>query len=110
MFYFPFRPKVCPFKYAKQDSVDLGKFKDLAFTPAPPSASSNGNAGQPAAKAAASAEVVTMTFDEGAKCWNGPKRSLKLTFTCGAVDELLEVQEPETCAYVATMTTPAACG
>ena len=92
---------MCPFKDAQQDSVDLGKFKDLSAALDEPSAHGGGGGG--------GGEVV-MAFEGGAKCWNGPKRSLKLTFACGAVDELLDASEPDTCAYVATLATPAACG
>ena len=42
-------------------------------------------------------------------CWNGPARSLTLTFECGSTDALSNVDEPEKCAYTARMTTPAAC-
>ena len=52
----------------------------------------------------------TMRFDKGAKCWNGPQRSLEVVFECGPLDELLGVAEPDTCTYTATMATPAACG
>ena len=50
-----------------------------------------------------------MLFENGAKCWNGPKRSLKLTWECGQSDELVSVEEPETCTYVGIATSPAAC-
>ena len=50
-----------------------------------------------------------MVFENGAKCWNGPKRSLTVTWECGGADEVVLVEEPETCVYVATATSPAAC-
>jgi hypothetical protein len=45
----------------------------------------------------------------GLTCWNGPARSLTLTFECGAADRLLSMDEPEKCAYAARFATPAAC-
>jgi protein kinase C substrate 80K-H len=50
-----------------------------------------------------------MKFEKGTKCWNGPARSLTVEVSCGAEDEILTVEEPDTCRYVATMTSPAAC-
>ena len=50
-----------------------------------------------------------MLFDDGAKCWNGPKRSLAVTFLCGPEDGMTMVEEPETCTYTAEFTSPAAC-
>merc|ERR1712176_1338844 len=50
-----------------------------------------------------------MEFDDGQKCWNGPKRSLAITFRCSAESEIVYVNEPSTCKYVMTFETPLAC-
>uniref|UniRef100_A0A7S2WK79 Glucosidase 2 subunit beta n=1 Tax=Rhizochromulina marina TaxID=1034831 RepID=A0A7S2WK79_9STRA len=80
-----FKYSICPFGDAKQDHTSLGKFTTWKDT-------------------------NVMLFDNGAKCWNGPKRSLQVTFTCGAEDKILSVEEPETCVYAASFLSPAACG
>lgn len=51
----------------------------------------------------------TALFDGGAQCWNGPKRSLEVTFECSIANEIKEVHEPSRCAYAASVGTPAAC-
>eukprot|EP00475_Leptophrys_vorax_P034973 TRINITY_DN5717_c0_g2_i1.p1 TRINITY_DN5717_c0_g2~~TRINITY_DN5717_c0_g2_i1.p1 ORF type:complete len:243 (+),score=24.14 TRINITY_DN5717_c0_g2_i1:86-730(+) len=51
----------------------------------------------------------TMVFDNGEHCWNGPSRSIKVHFKCGAKEEVLSVDEPSRCEYSAVMTTPAVC-
>ena len=75
---------VCFFKHAKQGTTRLGDYESSA----------NG----------------TMTFTHGEHCWNGPARSLTVTFACGASTKLLSVDEPQTCVYAATVSTPAVCG
>ncbi|KAG2175549.1 hypothetical protein INT43_001196 [Umbelopsis isabellina] len=48
-------------------------------------------------------------YNHGAKCWNGPERSVKAVFECGSTTEILEVTEPEKCEYQFKMRSPAAC-
>ncbi|KAG1859015.1 glucosidase II beta subunit-like protein-domain-containing protein [Suillus subalutaceus] len=48
-------------------------------------------------------------FTQGAKCWNGPHRSVELVLTCGTENTLLTVAELEKCEYQITGTTPALC-
>jgi protein kinase C substrate 80K-H len=66
-------------------------------------------------------------YTQGAKCWNGPHRSVevniaysplshttlicsyKLVLTCGTENTLLTVAELEKCEYQITGTTPALC-
>ncbi|KAL7409765.1 glucosidase II beta subunit-like-domain-containing protein [Mrakia frigida] len=48
-------------------------------------------------------------YDMGAKCWNGPHRSVKLQLYCAKENELLSVVEAEKCEYVFTATSPALC-
>jgi len=49
------------------------------------------------------------SYTKGAKCWNGPQRSVQLHLTCGLENELLTISEPEKCEYVITGTSPALC-
>ncbi|KAG1753222.1 glucosidase II beta subunit-like-domain-containing protein [Suillus lakei] len=48
-------------------------------------------------------------YTQGAKCWNGPHRSVELVLTCGTENSLLTVAELEKCEYQITGTTPALC-
>ncbi|CAI2168118.1 5129_t:CDS:10 [Funneliformis geosporum] len=48
-------------------------------------------------------------YDHGARCWNGPDRSIKIYFECGIENKILAVSEPENCEYVMNMTTPSVC-
>jgi hypothetical protein len=82
----------CPFGSAKQDSTSLGTFSGWRVA-------TGGNA-----------DYGTMLFSSGTRCWNGPDRSMKLEFSCGAADALTAVEETEKCVYTAKMATPAACG
>ncbi|KAI7869248.1 glucosidase II beta subunit-like-domain-containing protein [Spinellus fusiger] len=45
----------------------------------------------------------------GARCWNGPERSVRVFIDCGAETEILEVSEPEKCEYHFRMNSPAVC-
>jgi len=78
--------KVCPFGDAKQDHTSLGTFEGWA------------DGGH-----------TTMNFRGGQSCWNGPARSMTVTFECGSEDRLLAVDEPSKCAYASRVSTPAAC-
>ena len=82
----------CPFGKAKQkegsSSTDLGSFKSFGFN----------NKGE-----------LVMTFEDGQKCWNGPKRSANIFFKCDTENEIVSVQEPSTCKYHYTFHTPLAC-
>ncbi|CAG8812216.1 21083_t:CDS:2, partial [Racocetra persica] len=50
-----------------------------------------------------------MLYENGARCWNGPARSVKVYLECGAKNEILSVSEPEKCEYHMKMITPAVC-
>ena len=50
-----------------------------------------------------------MYWENGQKCWNGPKRSATVHVTCGAETKLLTADEPDTCRYVFTMESHIAC-
>ncbi|RXK36650.1 protein kinase C substrate 80K-H [Tremella mesenterica] len=48
-------------------------------------------------------------YKNGAKCWNGPMRSVTVDMTCGTTNALLQISEPEKCEYRFKVTTPALC-
>ncbi|KAG8888763.1 hypothetical protein FRB98_006891 [Tulasnella sp. 332] len=48
-------------------------------------------------------------YNNGAQCWNGPKRSVVLHLSCGTENELLSISEPEKCEYHFVGRTPALC-
>jgi protein kinase C substrate 80K-H len=50
-----------------------------------------------------------MSFQDGDQCWNGPRRSIKVTIECGEEDDLISVDEPNRCSYEMKMKSPAAC-
>ncbi|KAJ8611170.1 hypothetical protein CTAYLR_003548 [Chrysophaeum taylorii] len=74
---------ICFFDKAKQGRTRLGNFRRM--------------------------EGSAMIFDGGDRCYNGPSRSLKVNFVCGAEDSVVAFTEPETCVYVATVATPCVC-
>eukprot|EP00965_Chrysotila_dentata_P209505 6185332-Pleurochrysis_carterae.AAC.1 len=45
----------------------------------------------------------------GTPCWNGPVRSLSVSLSCAADNEILSVDEPEVCKYQMVFATPAVC-
>ncbi|OAX39255.1 hypothetical protein K503DRAFT_739832 [Rhizopogon vinicolor AM-OR11-026] len=91
--------EVCLFNEAKQipnkggSSFSLGKF------------SSWNKAAQPGEPEYYTRQHYTL----GAKCWNGPHRSVELVLACGTENTLLTVAELEKCEYQITGTTPALC-
>ena len=50
-----------------------------------------------------------MKYSNGVTCWNGPARSLTVTFQCGVEHKAIEVKEPIRCDYRMIFETPAAC-
>ncbi|KAI0676730.1 endoplasmic reticulum protein [Trametes maxima] len=48
-------------------------------------------------------------YTRGAKCWNGPQRSVTLAMSCGTENAVLSVSEPEKCEYEFKVTSPALC-
>ncbi|KAG0002387.1 hypothetical protein BGZ65_002680, partial [Modicella reniformis] len=51
----------------------------------------------------------TQLYSGGAKCWNGPERSVKVVMSCGAKNEIVAVSEPNKCEYLFNFRTPALC-
>lgn len=49
------------------------------------------------------------SWENGAKCWNGPKRSAWAYLTCGAENKIISADEPETCKYVFEVESHIAC-
>jgi len=76
--------EVCFFKDAKQDTVSLGTFKNWE-----------------------SADIAF--FDGGRTCHGGIQRNLRVKFLCGLNEELVDVYEPNSCSYEATMHHVGAC-
>lgn len=48
-------------------------------------------------------------YKNGAKCWNGPNRSVTVDLSCGTSNALISVSEPEKCEYRFKVTSPALC-
>lgn len=46
---------------------------------------------------------------QGQTCWQGPARSIQVKLQCGIKNEIVSVEEPERCVYVAVMNSPAEC-
>ncbi|KAG9070868.1 hypothetical protein KI688_008409 [Linnemannia hyalina] len=51
----------------------------------------------------------TQLYTGGARCWNGPERSVKVIMTCGTENKIVAVSEPSKCEYLYKMETPAVC-
>ncbi|KAA8908118.1 glucosidase II beta subunit-like-domain-containing protein [Sphaerosporella brunnea] len=52
---------------------------------------------------------MVLKHDNGAQCWNGPKRSVAVELYCCAENEIRNVVEMEKCVYRMEVGTPAAC-
>ena len=50
-----------------------------------------------------------MKWENGQKCWNGPKRSATAYITCGAETKVLSAEEPDTCRYELQVESHIAC-
>ncbi|KAK1230981.1 hypothetical protein PQX77_005913 [Marasmius sp. AFHP31] len=93
--------EVCLFGEAKQkpnkggSNFSLGKFD--SWNPSP-----EVKPGQPE-------YYQRQMYNRGARCWNGPERSVVLELACGTENALLTVVELEKCEYLITGTTPALC-
>jgi len=54
-------------------------------------------------------KYLKMKYANGATCWNGPARSLTVTFRCGLEHKIIDVREPSRCEYAMIFETPSAC-
>jgi len=79
--------EICIYGKAKQNSVNLGSWE--GFVPG--------------------SNYQSFKFSKGARCWNGPPRSLTVNAKCGPKEEIIQVKEPSMCEYVMDFITPAAC-
>ena len=86
--------ELCMFKSAKQKEgkqsggTDLGRWSGSSVT-------ENGQR--------------EWSWENGTKCWNGPKRSAWAYLTCGATTKMISADEPETCKYVFEVESHIAC-
>ncbi|KAJ8503499.1 hypothetical protein ON010_g19079 [Phytophthora cinnamomi] len=89
--------KLCAFDEVKQDRTKLGTWDGWAVG----EASSNGDNGK--------ADHTKMRYSKGQRCWKGPERSALVHLDCGEDNEILSVDEPSTCVYEMTVSSPFAC-
>jgi len=54
-------------------------------------------------------EHKTIFYDDGAQCWQGPKRSVIVKLVCSSENIILKVEEPNKCEYEIEFGTPGAC-
>ncbi|KAM3086798.1 hypothetical protein ACMFMG_000920 [Clarireedia jacksonii] len=54
-------------------------------------------------------ERMTLVFENGQHCWNGPSRATTVVLACAEQDEIWKVVEQEKCIYRMDVGTPAAC-
>lgn len=52
---------------------------------------------------------LTITYEGGERCWNGPERSAKIIFTCSNEFKVKSVQEVTKCHYVFDVAAPLGC-
>ncbi|KAE9038873.1 hypothetical protein PR003_g8216 [Phytophthora rubi] len=92
--------KFCPFAEVTQDRTKLGKWDGWAIDEAHGS-SSNSDSGK--------TDYTKMRYAKGQRCWKGPERSVLVHLDCGEDNEILSLDEPSTCVYEMTVSTPLAC-
>lgn len=89
--------EMCLFGKASQkegnSKTNLGKFKDIVYEEDEEDHST----------------TRVLKWTDGAKCWNGPKRSATMYLKCGAEHKVVSANEPDTCRYVFEMESYLAC-
>ncbi|KAJ2929543.1 hypothetical protein H1R20_g7558, partial [Candolleomyces eurysporus] len=91
--------ELCLFNEAKQKptrggtNFSLGKFKSW----------------NPDATPGSPEYYKKQVYQNGARCWNGPERSVIVLLSCGTENAVTSVQELEKCEYQYTATSPALC-
>jgi hypothetical protein len=53
--------------------------------------------------------VAGERYEGGARCWGGEARSATVFVSCGSVNEIVSVNEPNRCQYQIQFTSPTAC-
>jgi len=61
-------------------------------------------------KGLGSGERITLKYENGQHCWNGPNRSTMVVLACAEKDEIWKIVEEEKCVYRMEVGTPAVCG
>lgn len=56
-----------------------------------------------------SGERITLMYENGQHCWNGPNRQTTVVLGCAEKDEIWKVMEQEKCKYRMDVGTPAVC-
>jgi len=87
--------RVCMFKEAKQIPKGGGTDVTIGYWDSWTGPSTN--------------KYQQMKYSKGATCWNGPARSLTLTFQCGIEHKVIDVREPSRCEYAMLFESPSAC-
>ncbi|XP_064625398.1 glucosidase 2 subunit beta-like isoform X2 [Lineus longissimus] len=54
-------------------------------------------------------KYIKQKYTGGQNCWNGPDRSVVVSFHCGLVNEVVSASEPNRCEYAFDFNTPASC-
>ncbi|KAH6593543.1 hypothetical protein BASA50_007257 [Batrachochytrium salamandrivorans] len=92
--------EVCPMESVKQipknggDEVQLGEFTRW---------------GRRGVDSTSNHNYMSMMFENGQACWNGPLRSVELVLECGKEFRILSVNEPSKCEYAMEGTSPTLC-
>jgi protein kinase C substrate 80K-H len=60
-------------------------------------------------KGLGSGERLTLMYENGQHCWNGPNRQTTVVLGCAEKDEIWKVWEQEKCMYRMDVGTPAVC-
>ena len=63
----------------------------------------------PDGKGLGKGEKITMRYDNGGHCWNGPARSTLVVLACAEKEEIWKVSESEKCVYRMEVGTAAVC-
>ncbi|CAF1287861.1 unnamed protein product [Adineta steineri] len=87
--------RICMFKDAKQISKGGGSDVTIGYWEGWTGPENN--------------KYLKMKYANGATCWNGPARSLTVTFQCGTEHKPIDVREPTRCEYSMIFETPSAC-
>ena len=63
----------------------------------------------PDGKGLGKGERITMKYENGGHCWNGPARSTLVILACAEKDEIWKISESEKCVYRMEVGTAAVC-